>query len=900
MQFRRLPLLEQCLLVLTLLHAGISASRGAETIWVEAEHLVGLQGSCFPELGQSTNGAWGIAGPGIAAEWTQGGESEWLSIACGPDDDRATASLEVEVPLAGEWVVWVRYRDWRERSERCSLSIEPSTGAPINWTFGDLPVIDEDDELKLLWNWAFGWDRRSVSLPKGRAKIILRAGEKQPGHRQVDAICLTTDRGYLPRHREKPPHPTWATLDALRSLGGKGAESRKLSATIPPLAASWRPKTFRDGGFLYFWNVGPEWLKELSSTEPTALRVPFNIDPTWLDAFRAAYGNRDDVPIFGDPRIVPLVHGAGPNVLVQAPFAKWLDDHPTRAWGNMMNYIGPEPLTPHALSEWNRFRDRYVGAISGENLGYFDVDSQALANRIKDATSRTEVLEILSETYQAANAAKQRTIFGADIDRPYRYVIPCQSAEMTAFAHACREWGADNVGYENQAVAPSLALRLAFLRGSARQFGGLMTSYRSCNFGDAATIYSERSLYAHPKHVFDNYYDPFSGAGMTWYKFDIWHAYMAGVAAFYHEQGFDEFWAPGGGAAGQKPLQLSPKGRLVERFLRISRDRPDRGAPYTPIAFLLDRAHGWDCLSYRPSYFGLDESWNPEVLRHGRHARMLKEWFKVAYHPFGPRESAPNTGTNQESFPGVFGDIFDVLVTSPTRREIAADYPVIVLLGEIHLTQEWGQTLGEFMSRGGTLVLSAGQASGPGLAAIEPPSLGDEAEADAFQWRDRSEPIASQRFRYRPIMGGEPLASAEKGAIASVFPRGSGRLVFLSIPGGLGLDEAATPLAPLTLEFVRQGLMPIEVDGEVEWLLNRTEKGWLVTLFNPAGANKPQHGVVVTDYAQERHAAIRFSAPMTSAEEWMESIPLDISETPGERRVLVRIPAGGVRIVELK
>ena len=82
-------------------------------------------------------------------------------------------------------------------------------------------------------------------------------------------------------------------------------------------------------------------------------------------------------------------------------------------------------------------------------------------------------------------------------------------------------------------------MRLAFLRGGARQYGGLWATYRSCNLGDAATIYSERFTYAHPKYVYDNWYDAWSGAGMTWYKFDIWYQYMAGTSMFYHEQGFE-------------------------------------------------------------------------------------------------------------------------------------------------------------------------------------------------------------------------------------------------------------------------------------------------------------------------------------------------------------------------
>jgi hypothetical protein len=48
---------------------------------------------------------------------------------------------------------------------------------------------------------------------------------------------------------------------------------------------------------------------------------------------------------------------------------------------------------------------------------------------------------------------------------PYRDTIPCLSSGMTAFAHVAREWGARTVGYESSAPPPSLAMRLAFLRG---------------------------------------------------------------------------------------------------------------------------------------------------------------------------------------------------------------------------------------------------------------------------------------------------------------------------------------------------------------------------------------------------------------------------------------------------
>ncbi|MDP6357499.1 MAG: hypothetical protein QF473_20455, partial [Planctomycetota bacterium] len=98
----------------------LNSAEPSEYIWLEAEHLQGIRGYCWP-MGddkrkmRETNGHWGISGPGWAAEWNQGGESGFLSIATGAADDKAEASKVVEIPEEGEYSVWVRYGDWREK-----------------------------------------------------------------------------------------------------------------------------------------------------------------------------------------------------------------------------------------------------------------------------------------------------------------------------------------------------------------------------------------------------------------------------------------------------------------------------------------------------------------------------------------------------------------------------------------------------------------------------------------------------------------------------------------------------------------------------------------------------------------------------------------------------------------
>jgi hypothetical protein len=879
------------------------AARGAESIWIEAEHLHGVRGSCFPDMGGKTDGHWALSGPGIAPQWTQGGESGWLSIACAPDDDRARAFTDFEVPEAGAWNLWVRYRDWRKETELFAVRLEQPGRPAQQLVFGARPGadVDEDDELKLLWNWAFVWDCRVVPLVKGPARLTLLAHARQKVHRQVDCFCLTTDRTYHPYHREKPGRPTWKLLDGLRSQPQVAPRPLAARAGEVAVPAAWKPGTFRDRGFLYLWNVGQPWEEDLASGDPRRVLFPYHTEPAQVDTFRKRYGGQHEVPIFSDSRIVPAFHGAGPNVLDNPHFVKWLEANPGRPFANMMNYIEPRALTPRARANWAKFRDRYVGNISGESLGHsVTYEPQALQARLKAARSRDEVLAAFAELFQAGVAAKERATFGEAVANPYEFFIPCQSSDMTAFAHAAREWGACTVGYENSTVVPALGMRLAFLRGGARQYGGLWATYRSSNFGDAATIYSEQSTYAHPKYAYDNYYDLWAGAGSTWYKFDLWQQYMAGSSLFYHEQGFDEFWMPGGGSTPRKPLQLSPKGRLVEQFLEVTRQHPDRGVPYTPIAFLLDRAHGWDPNSYRPSYFGFEVGSNPEVLRFDRHARMLKEWFAVAYHPYGPKEAEVNNALNQNYLPGVFGDVFDVLVTSPTRMDALDSYPVVVLSGEVVLSPAWGKKLAAYLRAGGTLVVSDGQLTGPGVVELKLPPTGAAAEDTLMRWQPTGKKVASQRYHYRPVRGGRPLATAPNGeAIACVFERGRGRLVFLSVPLGLGIDGAATPLVALVLAQARQGLLPVEVEGEVEWLLNRTDRGWLVTLLNPAGTNRLQHGVGPTDYRQKRGVSIRADWPATKASEWLTGSVLGVVKE-GDRVVTrITLPAGGVRIVEV-
>jgi hypothetical protein len=893
-----------------------------ETLWLEAEHFEGVRGYCWP-MGKpemkKTSGHWGLSGPGWAAEWNQGGESGFLSIATAADDDKAVATKDIELPVDAQYFVWVRYGDWREQTERFQIRIEQPGRAAWTGSFGERPVVEEDNEMKLYWGWAFAWDSQPAQLAKGPARISLVSSTKEPEPRQIDVVVLTTAVDYRPRIKDRPRSATWQLLDSYRSGHLDGLEplarSRPDLKELPP---AWRLHTVNDRGFLYLWNMGTPAAKDSwLSDKPDRIKVPYSIrDKDVLDEFEKMYAGREQgIPIFSDSRIVPLFHGSGPAIFKTdgageltedgVRFARWLDQHPDRMWGSMMNYAPDTPIGEKGITAFQKYRGRYVGSISGESLGYFYPDPMKMQQATEMAKTRRQLVESFTPLTIESNAAKYRTVFGRELDKnPYNDVISCLSVGNIVFAPLQSLWGARTIGYESSAATASLLpMRWAFMRGIARQGGHTTCTYRSCNFGDSSTIFSNTQSYHSPQNIFDNYYSVFSGAGMTWYKFDIWYQYMAGSSMFYHEQGFDEFWKPGGTtAAGVYATQLSPKGKLVDRFLKISAANSDRGSPVTPVAFLVDYAHGWEPAPFWPNSF---KNWHGQQDRFlfGDHEKMLEEYFWTAYYPIGPESEKPITGTNEVNVPGVFGDIFDCIFAypDPSRWSTIDTYPVVIAAGEIELTDPEGERLARYVEQGGTLLVADTHLTGPGVARLQLPATGSVGEADGYKWMADPTIYESPRFRFKPIDIGKSdraLASTPDGKVfCSLVDRGKGRLIYLSVPHGMAITKSAVPVLPRLFAHLTRGLMPIEVQGEVEWLVNRGEKNWIVTLLNPRGQAKPQQGITPTDYREDRTVKIVGHVPIRSARDWL--LP-DARLEVADGQVRCEVPAGGVRIVEVE
>lgn len=883
-----------------------------ESIWVEAETLGPLRGSnfSFQQEAQQTRGSWALSGPGVAAEWTQGGESEFMSIAARADEAAGVrVGRDIEVAVAGRYTLWVRYADYRDKQEEFEVRVRQGPKS-VEHRFGRKPVVDELDPMKLFWDWAFGWDSASVTLEKGPARLELSTTGPTGARRQIDCLCLTMDTTYRPTGRRKPAFAAWGPLRAMQQAGMPDVSPLQSGNAGSAVPKAWNITT---GPPAFLWNVKDAWLSGLKKPLAERIEAPYGVDSALQTDFLAAFHGKEPAvyshPLSGPALYIPDYPSA---FTTGSPALAWLDRHPTSRFAILLNY--GEPTWPAGTdraavyANFRRYRSRFVGFVSGEAVIHGTVDSALLEKKVRAAASRADVLAALRDVYSGAVVKKFTDYYGIPVDASDAWapVISCLSANMEAYAHALGAWGEKRIGHEGTGNSPTLARRLAFLRGAARQFGAQVVDYQSANLGDASMTLARSDLFypASSRYILDNQYDAWSGAGINWVLKDYLLFHLAGADAFYHEEGHDLFWKPGGGSAGDNfPVQLSPRGRVTEPALHLAQTHP-RGTQITPVAFLLDEAHGWAQERFTPGAFGLDPQWNPAVLTPGRHEAGIRAWFDVAYYPAPETQNESASGIRQTYVNGIFGDIFDVIVTAPRHSALASTYSVVIAAGEVSLSAEWGKALREQVQQGATLVVCADQLHGAGVKELDLPAFGTLREASGFTWTLGGGPVPSNAFRYRPLTVGSKdrvLATAPDGSPLCVARRfGKGQIVVVGAPLGLGLDERPVPLLGLLLRHLTQGLIPVQVSGDVEWVVNRlADGGWLMALFNNRGVIKPQHGVLPVDYEEAQRVTLRAAFRVDRSKEWLTEENMLWTPVGQGETLTLTVPAGAVRLVEI-
>ena len=358
----------------------------------------------------------------------------------------------------------------------------------------------------------------------------------------------------------------------------------------------------------------------------------------------------------------------------------------------------------------------------------------------------------------------------------------------------------------------------------------------------------------------------------------------------------------------------------------------DRGAPLTPVALLTPIT---ECVG-RGGYVSAAKG--PDGLP--RDALNLPAYF-FTLQPvhetsgkFPMLQERRRQGDEGCLFNSKFGEIWDVLVADagqPTEKFASAlgHYPAAFLIGTYRVKELDVAALEKYVRDGGTLFLSADYiVEGIVPATLAGVSFGEgrvkSGEALVDETGKRVEKLSSAYLLYagEVTKGTRVLLKDEKGAaVAYVKQLGKGRVIttachrsmpdvfrttkykkgvddktYLELRRSVISDEAELGLIRYLLDRVQRETIPVSVAGDIQWGLNKTEKGYLLWLINNKGIAKYVGEPADVDLSKTATVTV-------GLERLAGSVPFDADS--GERLQVkdgaftVSVPPGDVRFVRI-
>lgn len=893
---------------LLLLIAGSSIAHAQERppihLWFEPEWFEGVKGTFAYHSGTAKpTGAWGVAGPGIGAEWSQGGESEWNSMGAPAEETSAKCHRDFIVPRAGSYKIWVRYVDHRKKTQPFRVAIEQGGKEVFGSDYGHIPVVPLNDEYQLYWGFSFGWGSAESTLKEGTARLIVSINQKGDAWRQVDAILITDDKTFRPSGRDKP---RFAYQDAFGVRPADGAKWRGAKNDFVVVEASKRkPIAKREFSMWTGIDADLKWWDKQDLDKLSLYDVYFQFSPPSdiKDKFHKQFAGKKDIPIHSWPHLLPGFYlGGTPDLSDGSPIRKWLERTKTPffimtnyASGNYTEKNGPG--TYAALA--GPLADQFMGYIHGEAIGTVGISLPPLTQGARQ-DDRRAYIDALPKYLRDRQAEAWSKIYKTKVSPDHwSRGIACLSVDSIALAHLYHESGARTVGYEIDATNVHAPMRIAFERGAARQYGGSWINYASGNFGDSCNYFTHNPhLPRSAQYWFHSRYSITDGVSASWYRKLYYLNYLGGASAIYWEQNLVNQWLLPG--PGTHPIQLSPFGRATEEFQAFVDRLPDRGEPYTPIALLLSSGHAYERVNY-----------SCKMLHHfqeNKNDLELRELFNVCWHPSAILEGQPASPDVQSMPSGVYGDIFDVLVDRPAKAKAMHQYPVVWAAGDVKLAGEMLPIVEEYVKNGGTLVVNINQAKDLPTALTGLAMTGITRRAEEWRLTDlKARSTTPYDVMEVKLMQAERLASAGPGLGAPpLITRnqvGKGSVIVVTAPHGLGHDERAHPCLPVLMNALTDELLPVEVrlkngerpSGEIMYSFNKTKDGWLVALFNQRGIDKTQNGIARVDRTKYVDVVLRTKLNVASAREMTE--PLNLTASKGD--IALRVPAGDVKVIAI-
>ncbi len=305
----------------------------------------------------------------------------------------------------------------------------------------------------------------------------------------------------------------------------------------------------------------------------------------------------------------------------------------------------------------------------------------------------------------------------------------------------------------------------------------------------------------------------------------------------------------------------------------------DRGTPYTPIALMFDRNHGYA--------FKYSQTLAIGALPY----TTADEQMRAVINTIFPWE------TDREAV-GPFGEMFDVITTDAPAQALSS-YRAIVLVGGVRIDANMAAQLKQFVEQGGVLMMVCEQMTDElwQLAGIV--DTGETGSGTNYLRASDFYTYHTDKFDYHKVTlaGAEPLFIAGRyedrhWPVATINRVGDGAVI-VATPVWLNVKGDPTHMHSLFSEimFMISGeLAPVRVRGDdVKVMFNRNANGWVVTLMNTRGVTSAYPGYRPAQ--RDRDAAAVILEPQfdyTHISSW----------TAGKGDLNLIIPPGEIRILE--
>ncbi len=387
-----------------------------------------------------------------------------------------------------------------------------------------------------------------------------------------------------------------------------------------------------------------------------------------------------------------------------------------------------------------------------------------------------------------------------------------------------------------------------FIRGAARQFGGLPWHWYVAGFFNGPRANGEWVNNSNCSRG-----AKFGLAGGTSESLErrvCYFAYLNGAGAVEPESWEGNFFASN---AVSGKMELTQRGRNFSDFHDFTAAHPGRGATYAPVAILVPLAQGyntcggkaWGFCPYTPA------------------DNMVDGVFFTIAPGFNRRERL-SKGYEANLHNSRFAFMYDVLVPDAPQKDAdfaaaISKYPAAILVGGYQPSPELARRLADYVRGGGTLYLSASQLD----IGLTPDVTGVRKTERTFLFSGEFSDAKGMKYPSKGeydcdglelCKAAEPYLKGDENMVLAVSSKfGKGRFVTFApqwlVPkmnmkdGNYAVHLTRTgkrqfAFFDFILSELQEQLFPVKVAGQAQFGLNRTADGWWCWCLNNSGVKK--------------------------------------------------------------